>query len=457
MVWVSVLVAVVLLAAVATATAWQVFQQVGRTPGEIIEYGKRRLQGHPTLQTVALPALEWTRRRLGEPDPAERQALPFVVPPLAPNPATPEPAVAGDEGTRIIRVGPQRAITRIGVAAKMAVDGSVIEIDPGDYVADVAVWDRAALTIRGTGNRVRLLAAGASAEGKAIWVVRRGRVTIENIEFIGARVADRNGAGIRHEAGDLVVRRCRFIDNETGILTGGQPDSTLVVEHSEFGYNGAGDGKSHGIYVNKIASFRLTGSYLHHGNVGHLVKSRARVNRIEYNRITDESGGRASYELEFPNGGVAEVVGNVIQQGTDTRNSTIVSYGAEGYVWRRNELGLAHNTIVNDQPAGGSFLRVAPGAGAVTLRNNLFVGAGKVDDSAAADAAGDRMATWAELVRPAREDYRLNLKARAAWQGQAAAAVPDALRPAAEYRHPRALRPLDAAARWPGALQSAPP
>ena len=384
------------------------------------------------------------------PSPARRRALagallaPLVGPSLA------------RVGT-IWRVGAGEAITRMADALARAADGDTLEILPGTYRGDVAVITQRRLSIIGIGEQPVFEADGRHAEGKAIWVVRRGRVTIENIEFIGARVADRNGAGIRHEAGDLVVRRCRFIDNETGILTGGQPDSTLVVEHSEFGYNGAGDGKSHGIYVNRIASFRLTGSYLHHGNVGHLVKSRARVNRIEYNRITDESGGRASYELEFPNGGVAEVVGNVIQQGTDTRNSTIVSYGAEGYVWRRNELGLAHNTIVTDQPAGGSFLRVAPGAGAVTLRNNLFVGAGKVDDSAAADAAGDRMATWAELVRPAREDYRLNLKARAAWQGQAAAAVPDALRPAAEYRHPRALRPLDAAARWPGALQSAPP
>ena len=447
-----------LFVSVAAAAGWQAFQQMGRTPSEVIDYSKRRLQGHPTLEAVALPVLEWARRGLGEPDAAERQALPFFVPPLPPNPATPESAgaTAGETDTKVIRVGPRRAITRIGVAAQLAVDGSVIEIDPGDYVADVAVWDRAELTIRGTGQRVRLLAAGAHAEGKAIWVVRRGRVTIENIQFVGARVADRNGAGIRHEGGDLVVRRCSFIDNENGILTGSKPDATLVVEQSEFGYNGAGDGQSHGIYVNRIASFRLSGSYFHHGNVGHLVKSRARVNRIEYNRLSDESGGRASYELEFPNGGVAEVVGNVIQQGSDTRNSAIVSYGAEGYAWPRNELALVHNTLVNDQRAGGSFLRVMPGAGAVTLRNNLFVGPGRVDGSTAADAAGDRTASWEDLVRPAREDYRLTAKTRAAWQSQAPAAVPETLRPTREYLHPQALRPLGAV-RWPGALQSALP
>ena len=42
----------------------------------------------------------------------------------------------------------------------------------------------------------------------AIWVVRRGRVTVENINLIGARVPDRNGAGIRFEGVHLTVRRC---------------------------------------------------------------------------------------------------------------------------------------------------------------------------------------------------------------------------------------------------------
>ena len=447
------------LAALATVLAgvsfWQIVAHSGRTPEEIVHYSKRRLAGHPRLEAAALPVLNWSLGWLGQAGSAER-VLPFVVPPLEPNPARSAPAVAHDADSKVIRVGPGRAITRIAVAAQLAVEGGVIEIDPGDYVADVAVWDRAELTIRGMGSRVRLLASGADAEGKAIWVVRRGRVTIENIEFIGARVADRNGAGIRHEGGHLLVQRCRFINNENGILTGADPTSTLVVEHSEFGYNGAGDGLSHGIYVNGIASFRLSASYFHHGNVGHLVKSRARFNRIEYNRLTDEPGGRASYELEFPNGGVAEVVGNVIQQGAGTSNSLVVSYGAEGYSWTRNELGLANNTIINDHPVGGSFLRVAPGAGVVTLRNNLFVGSGRVDGSPAATVAGDQQADWSDLVQPSREDYRPNTKARARWQDLQPAAAPTGLVPRWEYRHPLTRQPLDAPPRWPGALQSPP-
>jgi Right handed beta helix region len=432
-------------------------QQTGRGPGELIDYAKRRLQGHPRLEAIALPVLDLLRSRSGEPD-ASDLALPFEIPPLTPNPATPARAAsasAAADNPRIIRVGPNRAITRIAVAAQVARDGSIIEIDPGDYVADVAVWDRAELTLRGTGNRVRLLAAGAHAEGKAIWVVRRGKVTIEDIEFVGARVPDRNGAGIRMEGGQLLVRRCTFRNNENGILTASASGASLEVVDSEFSHNGAGDGRSHGIYVGAIDSFRLRGSYLHHGNQGHLVKSRARSNRIEYNRLSDESGGRSSYELELPNGGLVEVVGNVVQQGAGSPNSIIVSYGAEGLAGPRNELRLAHNTVVNDRPGGGSFVRVSPGAGAVVLRNNLFVGQGKVDVPAGADRSGDRVVGWEELVRPAREDYRINAGARARL---AAGMAPTeaALTPREEYVHPASRRPLDAPPSVPGALQAAP-
>lgn len=118
----------------------------------------------------------------------------------------------------------------------------------------------APLTVRGMGDRVRLLAAGASAEGKAIWIVRRGNVMIENIQFVGGRVADCNGAGIRMEGGHLRVRRCTFWDNENGILSSNNPGARLEVEQLEFGYNGVGDGASHGIYVGAIDSFSLTGS-----------------------------------------------------------------------------------------------------------------------------------------------------------------------------------------------------
>jgi hypothetical protein len=453
--WLIVSGGVLLMLVLAVAAALFAFGQIGRAPGELIDYAKRRLQGHPKLELVALPVLDHLRDSLGEPDEIEHR-LPFDVPPLPPNPMQPLAAAADPPAAAasVIRVGPTRAIRTIAEAARRATDGSTIEIDPGDYRADAATWSQSDLTIRGRGEQVRLIADGAHAEGKAIWVVRGDRVTIEGIHFIGARVSDHNGAGIRHEQGRLLVRRCAFFDNQMGILTGNDGKAELQIEQSEFGHHHNAARISHAIYVGSIASFRLSGSWVHHVNRGHLVKSRARSNRIEYNRLTDESGGRASYELELPNGGDTVVVGNVIQQGAGTSNSVIVSYGAEGLRWPVNTLRFVHNTVVNDRPLGGTFLRVAPGTQAVTLRNNLWVGAGRVDAPAGADAAGDERASWEDLVRPSREDYRINEATRARLHGRALAQVDVAWAPRREYAHPLATRPLPEPARWPGALQS---
>ena len=446
-----------LLGAFATAAWCFAFAQLGRTPGEVINFAQRHLAAHPRVAGIARPLLEGARQGLGEPDTLER-ARPFLVPSLPIHVLAP-PGDSSNEGDKpgLIRVGPTRRFKTIAQAARAAADGNVIEIDAGDYVADVAVWDRAEITIRGLGRGARLLAAGAHAEGKAIWVIRRGKVTVENIEFVGARVPDRNGAGIRMEGGHLRVRNCLFWGNQNGLIAGNDIQAELDVENSEFGYNGAGDGQSHGIYVGTISRFRLSGSYLHHGNVGHLVKSRARESRIEYSRISDETGGRASYELEFPNGGAVELVGNIVAQSAGTRNSVIISFGAEGYRGVPNRLSLAHNTLINDQPQGGTFIQVWPGADALQLRNNLYTGRGKRLRADQADASGDKQADWSDFVRPARDDYRLSDGARAAWGNADLAPLPPELIPQFEYVHPRGLRLLQQAPRWPGAQQAPAP
>jgi hypothetical protein len=136
---------------------------------------------------------------------------------------------------RTIVVGPQEEVRSITEAARMARDGDTIEILPGEYRQQAVVWTQGRLTIRGVGKRPLLLADGASAEGKALWVVRNAEMLIENIEFRGARVANGNGAGIRFERGHLKVLRCAFFDNEMGILTGNFADTVLEVEDSEFG------------------------------------------------------------------------------------------------------------------------------------------------------------------------------------------------------------------------------
>ncbi|MEP6609635.1 MAG: hypothetical protein ABJA83_13275, partial [Burkholderiaceae bacterium] len=182
-----------------------------------------------------------------------------------------KPAIAG----RVIKVGAGHDVRTLRKASEIARDGDVIEVDAGDYQGDTAVWTQNELVIRGTGTRPRVMAQGQSAEGKAIFVVRGGSVTIDNIGFFNARVADRNGAGIRLEQGRLTIIRCAFEGNENGVLTSNEPTIELQVIDSTFVNNGAGDGYSHHLYAGSIAMLQVTGSYFGPAREGHLLKSRA--------------------------------------------------------------------------------------------------------------------------------------------------------------------------------------
>lgn len=364
------------------------------------------------------------------------------------------PALA-DNGP-VIRVGATRAIKTIAEAARWAKEGDHIEVDAGDYVRDVAVWTKNNVHLRAVGGRARLLADGKAAEGKGIWVVRAEGISVEGFEFSGATVPDHNGAGIRLEKGSLSVRDCIFLKNQNGILTSSHPEVVLEIEDSEFGFNGIGDGLTHNLYVGAIARLSVTGSYFHHVRAGHLLKSRAAVNYIAYNRLTDEPGGQASYELEFSNGGLAYVIGNLIQQGSQTQNPYLISYGAEGYKWPRNEFYLINNTLVDDRPKGGVFLRIKPGTVTVKAINNLLVGgASRLETAGPGDYRHNFKADWNQFEQAAREDFRLKHNARLLGQAtDAGRANNQALMPEREYLHPRKTSPLVAPARHPGALQS---
>ena len=438
----------------------QGYQDSEKTLGQILGGVDRRLACHPVLAPVADPLMNWVRIALDGPLAQTRSCLPMAIPDPPPRRMQGEtgPLEPAAPGARVWRVSPNGPLLRIADAAKVAGDGDVVEIEAGDYRQDVAVWPQKRLTIRGVNGAARLHADGRVAEGKAIWVIRNGVFDISNIDFIGATAEDQNGAGIRFEGGQLRLRGCLFWGNQMGLLTGGRgtmADATLTIEASEFAYSRVLGRWGHNLYVGSIAALTVRGSHFHHAGVGHLIKSRARHNTILYNRLTDESGGRASYELEFPNGGEAVVVGNLIQQQAGTENGTMVSMGAEGYTWPRNALYLASNTIVNDHPDGGAFLAVAAGADRVLSVNNLFVGPGTLRTKAKLESWGDKRVDWTALTQPSRFDYRLRRPGDdLAYSPVADAELAERLMPRQEYLHPRATSPLAAPPRWVGALQS---
>jgi hypothetical protein len=300
--------------------------------------------------------------------------LPSASPPAIPVTRTPETGVRVGEH---IAVGPTRAIKLPSQAAGMAQSGDIIDIDAGSYVGDVAVWRADNLTIRGVGGRARLFAAGESAESKAIWVIKGRNAVVENIEFANAEVPAGNGAGIRAEGANPRIVNCYFHDNQEGILSSiFMLDSVIDIENSEFARDGGNGGQSHEIYISNVRQLIVRGSYFHAGNIGHLIKSRAQRNLIVANRITDEDGGGASYEIEFPNGGFNIVAGNLIEQSAGTQNSTILADGLEGTTNAGQDLYVVNNTFVNDL-GRGDFIRARP-PGIVHAINNIFIGAGNV-------------------------------------------------------------------------------
>lgn len=273
------------------------------------------------------------------------------------------------------QVGAGQTYTAPSQVASLVGNGDTVNIAAGTYPSDVTNWTANDLLLRGVGGMALLESNGNAWGGKGIWVIQGDRTTVDHIGFSECAVPDQNGAGIRQEGHDLTVRHCYFHDNENGILAGAVNPSTILIEHSEFDHNGAGDGFSHNLYINGIDSLIFRYNYSHNAHMGHELKSRAHVNMIEYNRFSDEATGDASRDIDLPNGGRAYLIGNVIQQGPMTQNSNMVGFGLEGLTAPApHELYAINNTMVNDHGTG-SFFSVAENV-LLKAYSNILAGSG---------------------------------------------------------------------------------
>ncbi|MCB1688618.1 MAG: right-handed parallel beta-helix repeat-containing protein [Halioglobus sp.] len=274
-------------------------------------------------------------------------------------------------------VGPERKLKTPGEAARLAKSGDTVEIDAGVYRNDYAEWVQENLTIRGVGGMAHLQSTELIPNGKAIWIVSGNNTAIENIEFSGARVPDTNGAGIRHEGGNLTLRNTYFHHNEFSVLTGAYPEASLDILSSRFWFQKREGTFSHGIYVGALKRFTLTGSHIKGTDRGHQIKSRALQNHILYNRIEDVAGGNSSRLVDLPNCGLSFIIGNDMQQAESTENIDAIGYGAEGCDGRsarQRRLFVVNNTFVNEALNGTLVKNHTDGD--VLVANNLIFGGG---------------------------------------------------------------------------------
>lgn len=268
-------------------------------------------------------------------------ALPLARPALAQAPARPP-----------LTVGPGGRFATLAAAIAAAAEGDLLLIAAGRYRDDTAHLTKR-LTLRGQGGLVELVATVPPPNGKAILVIGAD-ATLEGIAFAGARSPNLNGAGIRYEGGHLVLRRCRFEDNQMNLLAASDPAGSLTVERCAFGPTAAipfNESLSHGLYANQVGRLRVRDSLFHGVASGHQIKSRALETVITGSRIADGEG-QGSYSIDLPNGGRALVEGNVIEQGPNTDHPAIIHFGGEGAPYADSALRIAANLVVNryDRP-----------------------------------------------------------------------------------------------------------
>ena len=151
----------------------------------------------------------------------------------------------------VLTVGAGQQFATLSAALAASHDGDTIYVAAGVYVNDFAII-KTKVEIVGVGGMAHLVHDGSVSipNGKAILVTNTD-VSLDHIEFSGARVADDNGAGIRYQGGNLTITNCYFHNNQDGILAAASPTGVIAIDRSEFGFNGAGDGLTHNLYVDE--------------------------------------------------------------------------------------------------------------------------------------------------------------------------------------------------------------
>ena len=111
----------------------------------------------------------------------------------------------------VLTVGNGKQYETISAAIQAAQSADTVQVDAGTYTNQYAYITKD-LTLTGVGDMVKMTSTGLIPNGKSI-LITDGNTTVNNFEFSGDKVADRNGAGIRHQSGDLTLNNTEFFNN----------------------------------------------------------------------------------------------------------------------------------------------------------------------------------------------------------------------------------------------------
>jgi hypothetical protein len=318
-----------------------------------------------------------------------------------------------------LKVGPSEAFTKpcMAITAPALMDGDTIEIDASMvYTKDYCALDKNNITIKAVGaGRAKIDAMLEGVEmlpDNAIWTLNGDNTTIEGIEFTGAAAAGLlNGTGVHVVGSSVTIRNSSFHDNQYGVRVDDNATSVVLIETSEFGFNGTDTPFGDNITVGNVLKFTLQNSYSHHARGGNLVTSYAVETHILSNRLSDESNGNAQFQLDLPVGGRTYVLGNIFHKGvmTDAGNNKMISYAESGVMLQPDQdLFVVNNTLVSDKMPGTIFIDAStPANKPPVVRNNIFVGPG-TPCTVTGVVGADNITTGDPLFEdPATYDYHL--------------------------------------------------
>ncbi len=306
------------------------------------------------------------------------------------------------------QVGPARTYTNLQSVVDLLNPGDVVEVDgdvsyPGDVVFTRPGDPLDKITIRGmrVNNNRPVISGGTNTVTFQTPHPYSGDGA-DHYVFEGFVITGGTSRGVYHQADDLTLRDVRVYDCPAhGILGADQGSGSLTMEFVEV--YGCGDGTyHHQIYmatdeVNSPGSiFRMQHCYVHDGNGGNNVKSRAERNEIYYNWIE----GAYYHELELigPDGGDnglvredSDVVGNVLRK---TRAGFVARVGGDGTGETNGRYRFVNNTIISHS---SSVFRLFDGIESIEMHNNVMMSAigGAVDVIRTVDAD---WATGVEII-----------------------------------------------------------